>query len=206
MARHTVPSKTKRNLRESRRKEEQRKNIMTWGGLGLVVLIVVGGLIWFLTRTTDATAAPMGDYIPTSSRDHIPEGTDPGPYSTNPPTEGHHFPVTFNPGFYTSDDVATMPKYPQGYLVHDQEHGYVIYWYNCQADPSIKCTDMQNAIKQMIQENNSFKVIGFPWPSQKEPLVMTSWGRILRLNKVDLAKMRAFYKANVDKGPEQTPN
>lgn len=179
---------------------------MTWGSLGLVVLIVVGGLIWFFTRTTDVSAAQMGDFVPTTSRDHIPEGTDPGPYSTNPPAEGHHYPTTFNPGFYTPDDVAKMPKYPQGYLVHDLEHGYVIYWYNCQANPSINCDDMQNAIKQVIQKNNSFKVIGFPWPSQKEPLVMTSWGRILRLNKVDPATMRAFYKANVDKGPEQTAN
>jgi hypothetical protein len=206
MARYKVDTKTKRIEREARHRQQRNKTMMTWGGVGLVVLLVVGGIIWFLSRPSVASAAPMGDFVPTTSRDHIPEGTDPGPYSTNPPTEGHHFPVTFNPGFYTPDEVAKMPKYPQGYLVHDLEHGYVIYWYNCQADPSINCTDMQNAIKQIIQDNNSFKVIGFPWPSQKEPLVMTSWGRILRLNKLDTATMRAFYKANVDKGPEQTPN
>ena len=199
-------SKTKRELREARRKQEQRNMLLRWGGLGLLALVLVGGLVWFFTRPSDAAAAPMGDVVTNLSRDHIPEGTDPGPYATNPPTGGHHFPVTFNPGFYTEQDVATMPKYPQGYLVHDQEHGYVIYWYNCQADPKINCTDLQNAIKQVIQENSSFKVIGFPWPSQKEPLVITSWGHILRLNSIDLATMRAFYKSNVNTGPEQTAN
>jgi hypothetical protein len=203
---HIAQSSTKREQRETKRKQQQRKTLMQWGGLGIVALVVIGGLIWFFTRPTDAAAAQMGDVIPVTSRDHIPEGTDPGAYSTNPPAGGHHFPTTFNPGFYTDAEVAKMPQYPQGYLVHDMEHGYVIYWYNCQADPSINCADMQNAIKQVIQENNTFKVIGFPWPSQKEPLVITSWGRILRLNKVDLVTMRAFYKANVDKGPEQTPN
>jgi hypothetical protein len=206
MARYTAISKTKREQREARRRMERRSNIMRWGGLGLVALVLIGGLIWLFTRPSSAAAVQMGDFVATTSRDHIAEGTDPGPYTTNPPAEGHHFPVTFNPGFYTSDQVASMPKFPQGYLVHDLEHGYVIYWYNCQADPSINCADMQNAIKQVIQENNSFKVIGFPWPSQKEPLVMTSWGRIFRLNKIDLATMRAFYKGNVDKGPEQTAN
>ncbi len=205
-ARHTVQSKAKRTIREERRRQEQRKTLMQWGVFGLVILVVVGGLIFFFTRPTDASAAEMGDVVAVTSRDHIAEGTDPGPYPTNPPAGGHHFPTTLNAGFYTDADVAKMPKYPQGYVVHNEEHGYVIYWYNCNADPSINCTDMQNAIKQVIQENNSFKVIGFPWPSQQEPLVMTSWGRILRLNKVDLATMRAFYKANVDKGPEQTPN
>lgn len=203
---HVAHTNTKKELRENRRKQQQRKALIQWGSLGIVALVVVGGLVWFFTRPTDAAAAQMGDVVAATSRDHIPEGTDPGPYATNPPAEGHHFPTTFNPGFYTDQDVAKMPKYPQGYLVHDMEHGYVIYWYNCQADPSINCTDMQNAIKQVIQENNTFKVIGFPWPSQKEPLVMTSWGRILRLTKVDLATMRAFYKGNVDKGPEQTAN
>ncbi len=207
MARQTTQSLTKRKMREAHRRQERRKSYTMWGGLGLVALILVGGLIWFFTRPASVpVTGPMGQLVPTTSRDHIPEGTDPGPYSTNPPAEGHHFPVTFNPGFYTPDQVTSMPKYPQGYLVHDLEHGYVVYWYNCQADPSIKCSDLQNAIKQVIQENNTFKVIGFPWPSQQEPLVMTSWGRILRLNKIDLATMRTFYKANVNQGPEATPN
>jgi len=206
MAKHSAQSQTKREQREARRRQERRKKMMQWGGLGLFALIIIGGLIWFLTRPTNASAAPMGEVVAALSRDHIPVGTDPGPYSTNPPAGGRHFPTTFDPGFYAEEDVASMPKYPLGYLVHDLEHGYVIYWYNCQADPSIDCTDMQNAIKQVIQENNNFKVLGFPWSSQKEPLVMTSWGRILRLNTDDLDTMRAFYKGNVDKGPEKTEN
>lgn len=206
MPRSSTQSKTKRDQREARRRQDRQKKTMRWGGLGLLTLVLVGGLIWFFTRPTNAAAAPMGSLVGSLSREHIQEGVDPGPYATNPPAGGHHFPSTFNPGFYTEADVATMPKFPSGYLVHNLEHGYVIYWYNCQANPSIDCKEMQDAIGQVIKENNSFKVIGFPWPSQQEPLVMTSWGRILRQNKVDLDTMRAFYKSNVNKGPEQTPN
>lgn len=206
MARTEAISKTKREQREARRKQEQKNKYLQWGGLGLFALVLIGGVIWFLSQPSTAAAQPVGDYVGGLSRDHIQEGTDPGPYATNPPAGGRHFPTWFKPGFYTEEDAAGMPKLPVGYLVHNLEHGYVIYWYNCQADPSIDCAEMQDAIKQVIQENNSFKVIGFPWPSQSEPLVITSWGRILRLDQPDLSKMRAFYKGNVNKGPEQTPD
>ncbi|RPJ43460.1 MAG: DUF3105 domain-containing protein [Chloroflexi bacterium] len=206
MAKYKAESKAKRELREQHRQEERRKRVLTWGGLGLLGLVLVGGLIWFFASTAGAAAAATGEIIPVTSRDHVPDSSDPGPYSTNPPAEGQHFLQTFNPGFYTPEDVAKMPRYPEGYLVHNLEHGYIIYWYNCAADPNINCANIQNAIKQVIQEKNSFKVIGFPWPSQEEPLVMTSWGRILRQDRVNLRIMRAFYDANVNKGPEITPN
>lgn len=196
----------KREMREARQKRDRTMKMITWGGLILVGLAVVGALIWFFTRPTTTAQAVMGDEVAVTSRDHIAEGTDPGPYSTDPPVGGHHYPVTYDPGFYSPQDILKLPKFYQGYLVHDMEHGYVIYWYNCQADPKINCTDLQNAVKQVVTEKNNFKVIGFPWPSQKEPLVMTSWGRILRANKIDIPLMRQFYSANVDKGPEQTPN
>ena len=204
MARYST--KINREQREARRKQERRNRMLRWGGLGLLALVVVGGLIWFLTRPSNASADPVTTVSGSLSRDHIPAGTDPGPYETDPPTGGHHFPTTFNPGFYTEQDVAGMPKFPQGYLVHDLEHGYVIYWYNCSATPAVDCAKLQDTIKQVIQENNSYKVIGFPWPAQKEPLVITSWGRIQRLSTIDQNAMRAFYKNYVNKGPEQTAN
>lgn len=204
MARYIPQNKSKRELREERRRQVQKSIILRWGGLLLFILVLAVVLIWALTRPLIAVTGPIGSVVGPLSRDHIPEGTDPGPYATNPPVGGHHFPSVFHAGFYTEEDAATMPQYPEGYLVHDLEHGYVIYWYNCQANPSIDCTEMQDAIKQVIKENDTFKVIGYPWPSQKEPLVMTSWGRIMRLNEIDLEVMRAFYRGNVNKGPEKT--
>ena len=164
------------------------------------IVAILGFLLWRAFRPATGEAVS----IPADYETHIQEGTPPGQYPSDPPAGGVHYANDFPAQFYQETDVESLPEYPEGYLVHNLEHGYVIFWYNCQANPSINCTDMQNAIKQVIEENNSFKVIGFPWPSQKEPLVMTSWGRILRQDKVDLEKMRAFYKGNVNKGPEKT--
>lgn len=202
MAAKQAVNKTRRAEREAKLK---RRRYLTWMALVAVGLVVVGGLIWVFSQSA-TTVQAAGEVVPVDSRDHIPLGTDPGPYSSDPPAGGHHYPSTYDPGFYSEQDVQKLPKFYSGYLVHNQEHGYVIFWYNCQADPKINCTDLQNAIKQVINENNSFKVIGFPWPSMKQPLAITAWGRILRLDKIDLPTMRAFYHTYVDKGPEQTPN
>ncbi len=204
MGRYYIQTKSKRELREERRRQVQKNFILRWGGLLIFILVLAVVLTWAFTRPLIAVTGSTGSVVGPLSRDHIPEGTDPGAYATNPPAGGHHFPSVFQAGFYTEEDTASMPQYPQGYLVHNLEHGYVIYWYNCQADPSIDCAALQDAIKQVIKENNTFKVIGYPWPSQNEPLVITSWGRIMRLNEIDLEIMRTFYNGNVDKGPEKT--
>ncbi len=203
MAKHSAVSQTKREIRDARRKREMQSNLIKWGSLALVAVLVVGGLVWFFTRPA-SSSAPMGTVIQVNSRDHVPEGSDPGPYASDPPAGGKHYPVTYNPGFYSEQDVTKLPKLYQGYLVHNLEHGYVIYWYNCNADPKISCSDITNAIQQVIKENNTYKVIGFPWPSLKQPIAMTSWGRLMTLNSADLKTMEAFYKSNVDQAPEKT--
>ena len=205
MSNNNILRKTRREEREAKLKRRRTLRTVTWAAVIVVGIALVGGLVWFFSRST-TTVQAAGDVVPVSSRDHIPVGTDPGPYPSDPPAGGRHYPVTYDPGFYTPEAVQSLPKYYAGYLVHNEEHGYVIFWYNCQADPKINCTDLQNAIKQVINENNTFKVIGFPWPSMKTPLAITAWGRILRLDNVDLPTMRAFYRTYVNKGPEQTPD
>jgi hypothetical protein len=78
----------------------------------------------------------------------------------------------------------------------------VIFWYNCAADPSVDCDQMKQTIQSVMDENKGLKMIAFPWKTSDKPLVITSWGRILRLDKPDAATMNAFYKANLNQSPE----
>ncbi len=64
-------------------------------------------------------AATAGD----KCRLHIPEGSSVN-YSTNPPTFGPHYPSWVTKGFYDEPRL-------DGNLVHSQEHGYIIIWYDC---------------------------------------------------------------------------
>ncbi|NLG96970.1 MAG: DUF3105 domain-containing protein [Chloroflexi bacterium] len=191
-----IPSK--RQQRELRRKQQQNANLLRWGALALVGVAVIAALVWFGTRPVDA----MGEEIFIGDASHVPVGTDSGPYQTDPPTGGRHYPATYPAGFYDEEDVENLPKNYEGYLVHNLEHGYIIFWYNCQADPNLSCTELKQAISQVMVEVNNYEVIAFPWPSLKEPLVMTSWGRILRMDKPDLETMREFYRRYHNVAPE----
>lgn len=97
-----------------------------------------------------------------------------------------------------------MPPHPEGYLVHNLEHGYVIFWYNCQADPTMDCSTLKQQIKSVMNEYGGAKLIAFPWKTLDAPVAMTSWGRLLKLQSVVLDIMRQFVRSNRYQAPETT--
>ena len=99
-------------------------------------------------------------------------------------------------------DIPTLPAHPEGYLVHNLEHGYVIFWYNCKANPAINCTDLKKAILNVMDTYGGVKLIAFPWPTLDVPLAMSSWGRIYKLNIPDERLMRQFVTSNRFQAPE----
>jgi hypothetical protein len=143
----------------------------------------------------------MGDAVVIPSRDHVPNDTVPGPYNSNPPAGGAHYDTDFTAGFYQETDLATHPKNPQGYLVHSLEHGYVIFWYNCQA-ANTDCAALKQIIQSVMDETDGDKLIAFPWSDMDVPLAMTSWGRILKFPSPDPALMKQFVERNRYQAPE----
>jgi hypothetical protein len=132
---------------------------------------------------------------------HVAEGSDPGPYNTNPPTSGRHYANQFFAGFYEEKDV-TVP-YPEGYLVHSLEHGYVIFWYNCDVLNEAECESLKSEIRTVMERAGNFKVIAHPWPSLDIPIAMTTWGRMLRFDeRFDPEVAFEFILANRNKAPE----
>ncbi len=191
--------------------KKSRRHGPPWGtyaiitGIGIAVVVLVVFLVQGGAQGKAAVTSLMGDPVPVSSRDHIPVGTVPGPYPTNPPAGGAHYPTTLDTKFYNESDVASLPAHPEGYLVHNEEHGYVIFWYNCAAPGVTDC----NALKQMIQgvmtAQGGTKLIAFPWSSLTVPVAMTSWGRLMNLPNPTADVMTQFVLANRYQGPEDAP-
>ena len=171
---------------------------LTWAGVGIGVLAIVGLLIW----QTAQPASGMGETIPVNSRQHIPEGTDPGPYSSDPPAGGAHYPTTLPAKLYQEQDLASLGKYPQGYLVHNLEHGYVIFWYNCASLDDAGCQKLKSQIQGVLDQFDGVKVMAFPWNSLDVPVVATSWGRLQRFETFDPGLAARFVRANRNKSPE----
>ncbi len=157
------------------------------------------------TPSATSGTGPIGDVVqlPPNPQQHIPEGTVPGPYS-NPPAGGPHYPVTLKPGFYNESDLATLPKYPEGYLDHNLEHGYIIFWYNCANLSQAACDTLKSQIKGVMDQFPGGKLIAFPWKILPEPVAMTSWGRMLRFTSFDPALAAEFVRRNMNQAPEPT--
>lgn len=177
-----------------REKNRRRKLLsrLAWGGIGLAVLAAIGFLV------LQQAKPPVGEAVPIMNSPHVETGSDPGVYNSNPPSSGPHYAEELDAGFYETNDYL----FPAGYLVHNLEHGYIIFWYNCNLLDEAACTDLKNQIKIAMDELGNFKLIAYPWPSLDVPFAMTSWGRIQKMDSFNAEQAAAFYRANLNKAPE----
>lgn len=179
-------------MRERSHKQKMSANLI-WGGVGLAVIAVIAFMVW------QGIKPAAGESVPEMvSSPHLPPDADPGKYNSNPPTSGVHYASELDAGFYEINNY----QYPAGYLVHNLEHGYVIFWYNCDLLDEAGCTNLKDQIKTAMDELGGIKLIAYPWPSLDVPLVMTSWGRLQKFETFDPQQARAFYRANLNRAPE----
>ncbi len=182
----------RQKIHERHRKQKIKTNLM-WGGIGVVVIAIFSIIIWQGVRP--AAGEPI--QIMTESSQHIPMDSDPGEYNSDPPTSGPHYPEEARAGFYDGNDYT----FPAGYLVHNLEYGYVIFWYNCQI-PGTDCVELKQTIQNVMDETGNTKLIAFPWVDMDVPLAMTSWGRILKFTQPDAVTMEQFVERNRYHAPE----
>ena len=198
----TKVKSSKRQLMQERQRKSRTMNRLVWGGAGLVILALVGLVIWQSSRPAAAEAGAMGESIPINSRDHVPEGTDPGPYPSDPPAGGAHYASTLPAKLYQEQDLTSLGPYPQGYLVHNLEHGYVIFWYNCAVLDEAGCQKLKSQLQEVLDAFDGVKVMAFPWKSLNVPVVATSWGRLQRFESFDTDLAERFVRSNRNKSPE----
>lgn len=189
--------KSKRHQIREQRKRRQLYSRLIWGIAGISVLGTLSYGLWVAFRPSYGESIPI---IADSS--HVSPDIDPGPYKSDPPTSGRHYADSLPAGFYDENDLQTLPEHPEGLLVHSLEHGYVIFWYNCDLLGEQDCNALKAQIKQAMDDAGNTKVIAFPWKSIDVPLVMTSWGRMQRFERFNLQEARAFVERNRNRAPE----
>jgi hypothetical protein len=187
----------KQKIREQRQRQKIRSNLI-WGGLGIVIVGVIGLLVWQGVRP----AVGIEVEIPANYSEHVEDGVDPGPFPSDPPAGGRHYASEFEAGFYEETSPQAQVPYPEGYIGHNLEHGYVIFWYNCSLVSEVECDSLKTNIKSVMDDFDGIKLIAFPWPSLDVPVAMTSWGRLQRFETFNPKAATAFIKANRNKAPE----
>ena len=188
-----MSAKTKRQQRREQNRRRKLTTNLLWGVVGLAALVVVVFAVWQAAKPSSGESFPIMVSSP-----HIPTDTDPGTYNSDPPTSGLHYADEADAGFYDEN----IYKYPAGYLVHNLEHGYIIFWYNCESLSESACSDMKGQIKTVMDDLGGTKLIAYPWPSIDVPVVATSWGRMSKFESFNADQAKAFYRANLNKAPE----
>lgn len=126
------------------------------------------------------------DHLPTEDRRHLPDPID---YAIKPPAGGAHNPCWYDWGVFDTE-------VPDERWVHNQEHGGVIFLYNCPEG----CEGELAALVDAFGDKE--RVIISPYPEMRWRFAATAWERRILMNCLDLDKMNAFYSDYFAKGPE----
>jgi hypothetical protein len=163
-------------MRQDQQRKERTRSLAILGVCVLIVAALIGTAAWkaidannakkeraakAITELGVSASAASCSEIETKPTDknqnHIPEGQAIA-YADAPPAFGNHrpSPAAFGRPFYSDDrpEVAT--------LVHNEEHGYVIAWYD---DTAAKDKDEMDSLKSIAEKYQDAKerFIAAPW-------------------------------------------
>lgn len=163
----------------------RRRKIIIGSGVFVVVAVVVA-LVAFRSLPEELSDV---ETFPEMGRDHLAEG-DPVPdYNSSPATSGDHSPTAAQCGIYTSE-------IPDPIQVHNLEHGTVVIQYQPGLDPS----ELQEL--QDYARTKPSHILLAPREELDDPVVVTSWTRMLRLQSADTDTIDLYYDQFALKGPE----
>ena len=155
------------------------------------------------TAAAQEIATGLGEDFPIASAQHIAEGETATDWNSDPPTSGQHYGQWAPAGFY--DDAI-----PDGYLVHNMEHGYVIIYYNC-ARVDTDCETFKTGIEAAMAgvgndpTTNTIKLVAVPRPTMDNPITYASWGHLYSANTFipeELVLYVQTYRSNQNYAPE----
>jgi hypothetical protein len=206
-------------LRRQQRAAERRKNFLTFGSAIAVAVILIGTVVTLSVvkaRANDAKkkvgyvapisaaeraagctgvhndpVSPAGTHVPNATIDYSKEkyGDTQGGTLALPPTGGKHNPQPLGDTsrFYALKDQPRAER-----AVHNLEHGYIDVWFDAQV-PADQVAQLQG----LVNQPSFSRMLAVGWwqgdlPAGKH-VVLTSWARTERCDKVDSTVLRAFY-------------
>ena len=141
------------------------------------------------------------DTPPILGRNHLGIGT-PIAYDSNPPSSGPHYPI------WAAYQAYTTPVDPR-YLVHDLEHGGVVFFYSCNdgGDCAGRAAALQVASDSLPSDPFCsaavrVRTVITPDPQLDVPIAAAAWGWTYRAACIDLPSLEDFARQHYGNGPE----
>jgi len=180
---------------ETARSQERRKRMVWFGAIVIIVAIAIAGLIFLMPKPV----AAQGHQVPIEgNRQHVAQGTN-VPYRNRPPSSGDHYDQPAGYGFFQRD-------IPTGNWVHDLEHGGIVVLYRpdlCDQTCQNQLQDTYNSVPSSALFPGTRKMLVVPYTDMDHEIATVAWGWLDEMDAFDKDRITAFYKAHVDKGPEQ---
>lgn len=182
-----------------KKKTNSNRTLLIGAAVGVVLILLAAGLA--LSRGGGGSVAGQEQFpnqVPAPANPHIVNPTDAHPaYNSNPPTSGWHTGGNIGPW-----GVSTQPIVDE-ISIHNLEHGGVIVHYRQGLDQA--SIDQLTTLTRELQAQSPC-IILVPRPADKlqdTPIAVTAWTWLLKLDTVDADKIRSFFRAHVDQGPEK---
>jgi Protein of unknown function (DUF3105) len=190
-----------RRIEEQRRKieavrsQQRRQRLMWFAGIVIVVAVAIALLVIFMPRSV----AAQGRQVPIEgNRQHVPQGQV-VPYRNRPPSSGDHYDQPAGYGFF-------QREIPTGNWVHDLEHGGIVVLFRpdlCDQACQTQLQDTYNTAPSSAVFPGTRKMLVTPYQDMDHAIAVVAWGWVDEMDAFDKDRILAFYKAHVDKGPEQ---
>ncbi|MDP9351386.1 MAG: DUF3105 domain-containing protein, partial [Chloroflexota bacterium] len=154
---------------------------------------------------TDGPATTQADgpgvAVPDEGAGHVEEGSR-VEYENSPPASGPHYTRTVEYGVY--EQIIPAP-----YWVHNLEHGAIVLLYRC-PDQQESCPDVLRELQSLYERTppgkyGQAKLVVSQYPDLETSYAVLAWDRMLELDELDEEQVLEFYRAWVDKGPEDVP-
>jgi hypothetical protein len=144
---------------------------------------------------------------PIEGANHVPECSYVS-YGTLPPSSGNHYPV------WAAFKTYSLPV-PEGYWVHDLEHGAIVLTYDCgEAGCAADVAAAQAFIDAYpvdplctpLNSGAPNRLVMTPDPRLDVRFAASAWGWTLRADCFDPVVFKAFADAHYGQGPEELCN
>lgn len=175
-----------REAQHTRRRRRRQKKI----ALRIVVaLLILSGFIYGIVTLLQRTEkARLGEHHAIEGRDHIGSDAPHVPYQTNPPTSGAH------------GNALRWAIYPTEVTdenaVHNLEHGGIWITYKDLAPEDVSRLEV-------IARRHPQSALLSPRSANDTPIAVVSWGRVMKLDAIDEAKIEQYITQNMNKSPER---
>jgi hypothetical protein len=128
-------------------------------------------------------------------------------WDSNPPSSGPHYPV------WAAYQAYTTPV-PRPFYVHDEEHGAIVFLYNCADAGDAGCAATAAGLQAAADaipddplctsagEGIRVRTVITPDPLIDVPVAAAAWGWTYKAQCVDLPTLEAFANGRYAMGPE----